>query len=136
MTFSTSLPRLAAAAAVTLTAMAPATALAAGIHSHPRLGGSPQMRLVDAHHADLTFASDRLPRTATGRVDAKITFAGGQRVSNLRPTGTHDGDIVYKARISSAKRLKNHEKFRVTFRLGDSAPVQRTVELFRQGEHG
>jgi hypothetical protein len=136
MTFSPSLPRFAAAAAVTLTAMAPATALAAGVHSHPKLGGSPQMRLVDSNHADLNFASDRLPRTATGRVDAKITFAGGLRVSNLRPTSTHGSDIVYTARVSSAKVLKNHQKFQVTFRLGDSAPVKRSVKLFLPGEHG
>jgi hypothetical protein len=136
MTLPLSLPRFAAAAAVTLTALAPASALAAGVHSHPKLAGSPQMRLVDAHHADLRFASDRLPRTANGRVDAKITFAGGLRVSNLRPTGIHGSDIVYTARISSAKVLKNHQKFQVTFRLGDSSPVKRSVKLFLPGEHG
>ena len=136
MTLSLSLHRFPATAAGTLTALARATALAAGVHSHPKTAGSPQMRLVDAHHADLKFASDRLPRTATGKVDARITFAGGLRVSNLRPTGTHGSDIAYTARVSSAKVLKNHQKFQGTFRLGDSAPVKRSVKLFLPGEHG
>jgi hypothetical protein len=136
MTLSLPLPRIAAAAALAVTTLAPATALATGVQTHPKLGGSPQMRLVDAHHANLQFTSDRLPRTASGTVDAKISFVAGLRVSNLRPTGTHGSDIVYTARVSSTKRLVDHQKFQVRFRLGDSKAVQRTVKLFRQGEHG
>jgi hypothetical protein len=128
-------PRL-IAAVVTASTLVPATAMAAGVHSHPKLGGSPQMRLVDAHHATLKFASDRLPRTASGRVDARITSVDGLRVTGLRPTGRHGSDVVYSARVSSAKRLVVHHKFRVKFRLGDSGTVQRFVKLFRQGEHG
>src|SRR3954447_17738254 len=94
-------PRL-IAAVVAASTLVPAAAMAAGVHTHPKLGGSPQMRLVDAHHATLKFASDRLPRTATGKVDAKITFVSGLRVSDLRPTGRHGDDIVYSARVSSA----------------------------------
>ena len=124
------------ATALTLTALAPAAALAAGVHSNPQLGGNPQMRLVDDHHATLNFASDRLPRTAAGKVDAKISFVNGARVSALEPVGTHGNDIRYTARVSSQHVLRDHEKFTVSFRLGDSAPVKRFVKVFLPGEHG
>ena len=124
------------ATALTLTALAPAAALATGVHAKPQLGGSPQMRLIDNHHATLNFASDRIARTAAGKVDAKITFVNGARVSDLKPVGTHGNDIRYTARVSSQHALRDHEKFTVSFRLGDSAPVKRFVKLFLPGEHG
>jgi hypothetical protein len=124
------------ATALTLGALAPAAALATGVHPNPQLGGSPQMRLIDNHHATLNFASDRLPRTASGKVDAKITFLNGARVSDIKPVGTHGNDIKYSARVSSQHVLRDHEKFTVTFRLGNSAPVKRFVKLFLPGEHG
>jgi hypothetical protein len=124
------------ATALTLTALAPAAALATGMRSSPQLGGNPQMRLVDSHHATLNFASDRLARTASGKVDAKITFVNGARVSGLKPVGTHGGDIRYAATVSSSKPLRLHAKYTVIFRLGDSAPVKRFVKVFNAGEHG
>lgn len=54
---------LVAAAALTAAALTPATALAKADRT-PELGGSPQMRIVDANHAKLNFAADELPRTA------------------------------------------------------------------------
>jgi hypothetical protein len=123
-------------AAVAAVAIAPAAALAAGAVAHPQLQGSPQMRSIDAHHATLKFASDRLPRGAYGKVDAKITYASGQRVSGLAPTGRHGSDTVYSARISSTDAMSNHQKFTVRFRLGKSATVTRSVKLFAPGEHG
>ena len=54
----------------------------------------------------------------------------------LKATGTHGSDVVYSARVSSSKALQLHEKVKVTFRLGDSKPVQRFVKLFAPGEHG
>jgi hypothetical protein len=86
----TSITRL-TATALTLTALAPAAALATGVHSNPQLGGNPQMRLIDNHHATLNFASDRLPRTAAGKVDAKITFVNGARVTRSARTATTSG---------------------------------------------
>jgi hypothetical protein len=124
------------ATALTLTALAPAAALATGVHAKPQLAGNPQMRLIDNHDATLNFASDRLPRTAAGKVDAKITFVNGARVSALEPVGTHGNDIRYTARVTSQRVLREHEKFTVTFRLGDSAPVKRFVKVFLPGEHG
>jgi hypothetical protein len=114
----------------------PAAALGAGVHSHPRLGGQPQMRLIDSHHATLEFASDRLPRTAAGKVDAKITFVNGAKVTALEPVGNHGDDIRYTARVSSTKQLRNHAKYTVKLRLGDSAAVTRLVKLWLPGEHG
>jgi len=131
----TSITRL-TATALTLTALAPAAALATGVHSNPQLRGNPQMRLVDEHRATLNFASARLPHTPAGKVDAKITFVNGARMTDLKPVGTHGNDIRYTATVSSQKPLKLHQKYTVRFRLGDSKPVQRFVKLFAPGEHG
>lgn len=122
--------------AVAATALAPAGAIAAGATSHPHLGGSPQMRVVDTNHATLKLASDRLPRTAAGKLDAKITFVNGARVTGLKATGTHGSDVVYSARVSSERPLRLHAKYTVKFRLGDSSTVTRPVKLFAVGEHG
>jgi hypothetical protein len=115
-------------------ALVPAAALGAGVHPHPKLGGQPQMRLADSHHATLNFASDRLPRTAAGKVDAKITFVNGAKVTDIKPVGTHGNDIKYQARVSSTKELRNHAKYTVKFRLGDSSTVQRLVKLYLPSE--
>jgi len=115
-------------------ALVPAAALGAGVHSHPKLGGQPQMSLVDSHHATLKFASDRLPRTADGKVDAKITFVNGAKVTAIKPVGTHGDDIRYQARVSSTKALREHAKYTVRFRLGDSGTVQRLVKLYLPSE--
>jgi hypothetical protein len=123
-------------AAVTLLALSPAAAMAAGSHAQPKLGGNPQMRVVDANHATLNFASDRLARGAYGKLDAKITFANGARVSGLKAVGTHGNDIRYTATVSSSKPLRLHQKYTVTFRLGDAKPVKVFVKLFNPGEHG
>jgi hypothetical protein len=120
--------------ALLLSALAPAAALGAGVHSHPKLGGQPQMSLVDSHHATLKFASDRLARTADGKVDAKITFVNGAKVTAIKPVGTHGDDIRYEARVSSTKELRNHAKYTVRFRLGDSSSVQRLVKLYLPSE--
>jgi hypothetical protein len=101
----------------------------------PELRGAPQMRIVDEHHATLGFASDRLPRTKAGRLDATITFANGERVSGLARTGSHGLDATYGATISSPRVISHHEKFTVTFRLADSKVVTRTVTLYRAGAH-
>jgi hypothetical protein len=124
------------AVALAATALVPAAAVAAGVHPHPHLQGSPQMRIVDSHYATLNFAADRLPRTAAGKVDATITFVNGARVSGLKPTGTHGTDIKYSARVSSQRPLRLHAKYTVKFRLGDSGSVTRPVKLFAPGEHG
>lgn len=109
--------------------------------------GAPQIRLIDSHHATLTFVADRLPRTASGRIDAKITFANGARVSGLKATGTRGRDMmqdrpfdwlttdVYRARVTSTRPLRVHEKYKLTFRLGRSKSNQRLVTV-QAGEQG
>ena len=94
------------------------------------------MRVVDSHHATLNFASDRLARTASGKLDAKITFVNGARVSGLKAVGTHGYDIRYAATVSSSKPLRLHQKYTVKFRLGNGKTVERLVKLFNPGEHG
>jgi hypothetical protein len=121
-------------ALLAVSALVPAAALGAGVHAHPKLGGQPQMSLVDSHHATLKFASDRLPRTAAGKVDAKITFVNGAKVTDIKPVGTHGNDIKYQARVSSTKALREHAKYTVRFRLGDSGSVQRLVKLYLPSE--
>ena len=121
-------------ALLAVSALVPAAALGAGVHSHPKLGGQPQMSLVDSHHATLKFASDRLPRTADGKVDARITFVNSAKVTDIKPVGTHGNDIRYTARVSSTKALRTHAKYTVKFRLGDSGTVQRPVKLYLPSE--
>jgi hypothetical protein len=103
--------------------------------SMPELRGAPQMRIVDEHHATLGFAANSLPRTKAGKLHATITFANGERVSGLKRTGTHGIDPTYSAAISSPRVMSHHDKFTVTFRLGDSKSVTRTVTLYRDGAH-
>jgi hypothetical protein len=122
-----------AAAAVITSALIPAAAPAA-VHSHPILRGSPQMVLVDAHHATLRFPSQRIARTAAGKVDATITYADGSRAYDTKPIGTHGGDIVYATKVASRHTIKNHEFFSVRFRLGGSGTVQRNVKLYKASE--
>jgi hypothetical protein len=114
-------------------ALVPAAALASHAVSHPKLGGAPQMFVVDSHHATLKFASDHIKRTHSGRVDARITFVNGARVTSLKPSGTHAGDIVYTAKVSSKRALREGAKYTVRFRLGDSNSVKRLVKLHAAG---
>ena len=125
---------LAAAAVVVASAVTATAAPAAGVHSHPILSGSPQMIMVDAHHATLRFAAERIARTARGAVDATITLADGSRAYGTKPIGTHAGDIVYATSVASRYVLKNHEDLRVRFRLGESKTVHRKVKLYKSGE--
>ena len=112
-------------------ALTPAAAQAAdGSAAHTaRLGGQPTMFQVDAHHATLEFAADRLPRTATGAVDARMQFAGGQRVSALKPVGRHGTDIRYRATVTSTYDLRVGAKYTVRIRLAASPAVSRLVKL-------
>ena len=109
-------------------ALAPAAAHATFGHG-ARLGGQPTMVQVDAHHATLEFASDRLPRTAGGAVDARIRFAGGQRVSGLTPVGRHGYDVRYQAKVTSQSALRAGAKYTVRISLPGSATVTRLVTL-------
>jgi hypothetical protein len=84
---------------------------------------------VDAHHATLEFAADRLPRTATGAVDARMQFAGGQRVSALKPVGRHGTDIRYRATVTSTSDLRVGAKYTVRIRLAGAPVVSRLVKL-------
>lgn len=57
-------------------------------------------------------------------------------ISGLEPIGTGGDDIRYTARVTFERRLQDHEKFRVTLRLGDAKPVRRFVKLYEPAEHG
>jgi hypothetical protein len=112
-------------------ALAPAAAQAAdGSAAHTaRLGGQPTMFQLDAHHATLEFAADRLPRTATGAVDARVQFSGGQRVAALKPVGRHGTDIRYRATVTSTANLRVGAKYTVRIKLAGSPVVTRLVKL-------
>ena len=113
------------ASALAVAAMAPAAAHAAGAH----LGGQPTMHAIDAHHATLEFAADKLPRTKSGAVDARIRFAGGQRVSGLKPVGRHGDDVRDQATVSSTSPLRIDAKYTVRIKLHGSPTVVRLVKL-------
>jgi hypothetical protein len=106
-------------------ALAPAAAHAAGA----QLGGQPTMRAIDAHHATLEFAADRLPRTKSGAIDAKVPFAGGQRVGALRVAGRHGSDVRYTATVTSRSDLRLGAKYTVRITLPGSPTVTRLVKL-------
>jgi hypothetical protein len=79
--------------------------------------------------------SDRLPRTASGNLDTKVTFTNGSRVYGLKPIGKHGNDIRYSAHVAFQRPLHDNQKFTVVLRLGDAKPVQRIVTLHAQDEH-
>jgi hypothetical protein len=113
------------ASLLAVAALVPATANAAGA----KLGGQPTMQPIDAHHATLEFAADKLPRTKSGAVDARVQFAGGQRVSGLKPVGRHGYDVRYQATVTSTSPLRIDAKYTVRIKLPGSHTVVRLVKL-------
>lgn len=112
--------------ALAAAAVAPATAAAPDV----KLGGAPTMRLVDSDQARLQFATTkRLARTKTGAVNVRITFAGGQKVSSVKPVGRHGSDVVYRADVKSERDLRVGTKYTVTFKFAGQAAVKRLVKL-------
>ena len=92
------------ATALALTALAPAAAIwPRACIPTPSSAATRRCGSSMTNHATLNFASDRLPRTAAGKVDAKIVFVNGARVTDIKPVGTHGYDIRYTARVSSQK---------------------------------
>ena len=105
---------------MTLPTLLIATALAAAPgHAHAAaLGGQPELAKIDSHHATLTFAADKLPRRADGGYEAKISFAGGQRVSTLTFTGRHHGyDPIYRAKVTTKSTWQVGTKYTAHFTL-------------------
>jgi len=113
------------ASVLAVAAMAPAAAHAAGA----QLGGQPTMHAIDAHHATLEFAADKLPRTKSGAVDARVQFAGGQRVSGLKPVGRHGYDVRYQATVTSTAPFRINAKYTVRIKLPGSPTVVRLAKL-------
>jgi hypothetical protein len=103
---------------------APAAALAGDVH----LGGAPTARMTDAHHATVRFASDRLPRTAKGKLDARVFFSG-ERATHLKAVGHHGRDVVYTARVSTDRTLRAGTKYTVKFKIADQDQIVRKVKL-------
>jgi hypothetical protein len=115
---------IAAALFATAAVAAPTAALAADVH----LGGAPTARMTDAHHATLRFASDRLPRTASGKLDARVIFSG-ERATHLKAVGRHGSDIVYRARVSTDRTLRAGTKYTVRIKVADQDQIVRKVKL-------
>lgn len=121
---------LPALAALLAAGLVPAVADAAD--ATYRLGGAPRMVLADAHHATIRFASDRLPKTSSGRYRATIRFATGTdaRVTTIRATGRHGDDVVYTAKVRARDALKAGRKYRLTFILAGSKPQRVFVKAY------
>ena len=81
-------------AAVTMLALSPAAAMAAGSTAQPKLGGNPQMRVVDSNHATLNFASTASRAAPNGNLDAQH-LRRRRALSGLKAVGTHGNDISY-----------------------------------------
>jgi hypothetical protein len=105
-----------------------AAVLAPAAMADVHLGGSPRLIPVDAHHARLEFAADRIP-SHHGRLDARVRFAGGQRVSGLKAVGTHGDDIRYGARVTSRRPLREGAKYTVRLSIPGQATLERLVKL-------
>jgi hypothetical protein len=115
---------IAASLVATAALAAPAAALAGDV----QLGGAPTARMTDSHHATLRFASDRLPRTSSGRLDARIVFSG-ERATRLKAVGRHGRDIVYTARVSTDRTLRAGTKYTVKIKVADQDRIVRKVKL-------
>ncbi len=113
------------ASLLAVAALAPSAAMAADA----KLGGAPQMFQVDSTHATLKFAADRLPRTESGKIDARV-LVSGKRVATLKATGRHGSDVVYSARVNAGRELRVGTKYTVSFKFGDQAPVVRKAKLY------
>ncbi len=120
MTFR--LPTLLTASALAAVALLPTAADA-------KLGGQPELSVVNSHHATLEFAADKLPRNADGTYDAKIVFAGGKQVGRLKAVGRHGDDIRYAATVTSKRAFRVNTKYTVRIKLADENTVKRLVKL-------
>ncbi len=111
------------------TSLLAAAALAPAVASaDAQLGGAPTLRQVDAHHATLRFASNRLPRTSTGRIAARVVVSG-ERADSVTAVGRHGDDVVYRARISTARDLRAGTKHTVRILVDGQDPIVRKVKL-------
>jgi hypothetical protein len=107
-----------------------AVALAPGSAHAPALGGQPELAKLDAHRATLTFAADKLPHRADGSYDAKITFAGGQRVGTLSYTGKRHGtDPIYRAKVTSRRAWRVGTKYTARFELAGGKSQKLLLKL-------
>jgi hypothetical protein len=69
------------------------------------------------------------PHTKSGAVHARVQFAGGQRVSGLKPVGRHGYDVRYQATVTSKSALRIDAKDTVRIKLPGSPTVVRLVKL-------
>jgi hypothetical protein len=123
-------PLVLTASLLAAAALAPASALAGT--ADVRLGGAPTLRQIDAHHAQLRFATDeRLERTKAGRIKARVTVSG-RSVSGLAPSGRHGDDTVYTARVTSERTLRAGVKYTVKIAVPGQDAIVRKAKLHSQ----
>jgi hypothetical protein len=104
-----------------LSAVAVAGALIPAV-ADAKLGGQPQMHMINSHQASLRFAADKKPST--------ITFANGAKVGAATKVGTHGSDNVYRVRVTSSGALHSGTKYTVTFTFPGEKPDKRLVKLY------
>jgi hypothetical protein len=63
------------------------------------------------------------------RCRRRVQFAGGQRVSGLKPVGRHGYDVRYQATVTSKSALRIDAKDTVRIKLPGSPTVVRLVKL-------
>lgn len=117
-------------AALVVVAATPTAALAKGGGDEPALRGSPQLHLIDGHHAELTFAADPIGRSH-GDLDAGLSAGQDRKIRHVKVEGPHGSDRRYSTILSSSKtRLREGAKYTIRFRLGDADRVSRTAKLY------
>jgi hypothetical protein len=82
--------------------------------------------------ATLRLASDRLPRTSTGRIAARVRFSG-ERAGSVAAVGRPGADVVYRARISTDRDLRAGTKYTVRIVVDGQDPIVRKVKLHAAG---
>jgi hypothetical protein len=92
----------------------------------PALGGAPELTRVDAHHAQLRFVVQNPPTP----LDAKIAFAGGQRVAAPKDTGKRHGyDPIYTAKVTTKTAWHVGSKYTVRFTFAGGKTTTTKVKL-------
>ena len=87
------------------------------------------MRLVDAHHATLEFASPVLPAKAGGGVDARYVLAPGKRAGAIAKVGLHGTDTRYRATITSKSAWRVNARYTVRLEIAGQKDIVRKLKL-------
>jgi hypothetical protein len=87
------------------------------------LGSAISLRVVDARHATVSFASDPLP------AGARIVMAPGKTPGALRAVGKHGTDTKYASKVASKQRFRVGVRYTVRLEIPGEKTIVRKVKL-------